>query len=326
MAVSEDTDLASAVFHFDVCRYVSLAGLVILLYDHLLTLDDEIRYVWKTQWTVPKCLFLLNRYTVPTAMILHTWQLMGLANPPPTNTFCKVWLPLALYLGILSIANGGFIVLLRLWVLWNRRTRLVVWTLLFFIATQIASVAVVSWVVVQMLPTITYSPVVRSCILSERVSLQGLFLPGVIFEVMVFGTTCYNALDKPRERNRPLAQQLYKDGLVYFVVLTSLRLANFIISILAPLSLIFLGVFFVWCATNVTVSRLVLNIRREAYRHRLTEEDLAEAPGQEEEERPQNAVVVEQHTTGNYGYLVDVTEYYELRMHAPGLHPRGGGA
>lgn len=43
------------------------------------------------------------------------------------------------------------IVLLRLWVLWNRRTRLVVWTLLFFIATQIASVAVVSWVVVQML-------------------------------------------------------------------------------------------------------------------------------------------------------------------------------
>lgn len=43
------------------------------------------------------------------------------------------------------------IVLLRLWVLWNRQTRLVVWTLLFFIATQIASIAIVSWVVVQML-------------------------------------------------------------------------------------------------------------------------------------------------------------------------------
>ena len=45
------------------------AGYVILLYDHLLTLGDEVEYVWKARGTIPKYLFLINRYTVPLIML-----------------------------------------------------------------------------------------------------------------------------------------------------------------------------------------------------------------------------------------------------------------
>jgi hypothetical protein len=38
---------------------------VVLLYDHLLTLDDEVKYVWSAPGTIAKVLFLTLRYMVP---------------------------------------------------------------------------------------------------------------------------------------------------------------------------------------------------------------------------------------------------------------------
>lgn len=42
--------------------------------DHLLTLDEEIQYVWKAPWTLPKGMFLANRYGVPLLTIINTWR------------------------------------------------------------------------------------------------------------------------------------------------------------------------------------------------------------------------------------------------------------
>lgn len=75
------------------------AGLVILLYgacspvpfldgmilnrseDHLLTLDEEIQYVWKARWTLPKAMFLANRYGVLILTIMNTWREWFCAAP-----------------------------------------------------------------------------------------------------------------------------------------------------------------------------------------------------------------------------------------------------
>ncbi|EEB89744.1 hypothetical protein MPER_12126, partial [Moniliophthora perniciosa FA553] len=40
------------------------AGVVILLYDHLLTFDDEVELIWKGEWRFPKLMFLFIRYIV----------------------------------------------------------------------------------------------------------------------------------------------------------------------------------------------------------------------------------------------------------------------
>ena len=48
----------------------TVAGTVVLLYDHLMTLPDEYRFVWKAKKSFAKYAFLLNRYAVPSAMLL----------------------------------------------------------------------------------------------------------------------------------------------------------------------------------------------------------------------------------------------------------------
>jgi hypothetical protein len=49
-----------------------LARTQVLLYDHILTFDQELRLIWRTKITMPKILFLFNRYTVPVVMIIRT--------------------------------------------------------------------------------------------------------------------------------------------------------------------------------------------------------------------------------------------------------------
>jgi len=46
------------------------AGTVVLLYDHIITLPDEYRFVWKANPSFAKYAFLLNRYVVPSVMLL----------------------------------------------------------------------------------------------------------------------------------------------------------------------------------------------------------------------------------------------------------------
>lgn len=46
------------------------AGTVALLYDHIITFPDEYRFVWKAKQSFVKYAFLLNRYAVPTVMLL----------------------------------------------------------------------------------------------------------------------------------------------------------------------------------------------------------------------------------------------------------------
>ncbi|KAF7357400.1 hypothetical protein MSAN_01336000 [Mycena sanguinolenta] len=56
-------DYATFVSDNRTSRYVFLAGFVILVYDHLLTLKDEVKYVWSTKLRPSTCWFLAMRYT-----------------------------------------------------------------------------------------------------------------------------------------------------------------------------------------------------------------------------------------------------------------------
>ena len=51
--------------------YVAV-GFVVLFYDHLLTIDEEIRLVWHAPLSLPKIAFLFNRYMVLGCLLLIT--------------------------------------------------------------------------------------------------------------------------------------------------------------------------------------------------------------------------------------------------------------
>jgi len=50
-----------------------VTGCVVLLWDHLLTLGNEIKYVWGLSMGVSKGIFLFNRYFVEGALLYNVY-------------------------------------------------------------------------------------------------------------------------------------------------------------------------------------------------------------------------------------------------------------
>lgn len=256
-------------------QYVSAAGLVVLLWDYFLTFHDEVELIWRARLSFPKLLFLFNRYVVPASLILLTYAISGLSDDILPDSFCQTWFGVGIVVGMLSIGTSNFLILLRLWVLWDRKTRLVLVTLTLFLVTQITSIVCTTYVVSSMMPLMVFESYLHSCMLTQKVNFVILWTPGIVFEFMIFIMTWWNALDQPLPQHAKMAKVMYRDGSVYFFVLFGLRLVNLILSVVSPLSLIFLGVFFIWSACNVTLTRLIMNLRRVAAE---AEENLFEDP------------------------------------------------
>ncbi|KAG1772077.1 hypothetical protein EDD22DRAFT_478595 [Suillus occidentalis] len=76
-------------------------GLVVLLWDHLLTVHDEVELVWRAQLSFPKLLFLFNRYVVPTCLIILTYATSGFSDDIVSDSVCII--PYREYLLILHL-------------------------------------------------------------------------------------------------------------------------------------------------------------------------------------------------------------------------------
>ncbi|PFH52638.1 hypothetical protein AMATHDRAFT_39392, partial [Amanita thiersii Skay4041] len=69
-----------------------IASTVTVLYDWLITLDEEVDLVWSRQWSFAKILFLLNRYFGTLSLVMHLTA--NLLATPPSNNVSGIWLQL----------------------------------------------------------------------------------------------------------------------------------------------------------------------------------------------------------------------------------------
>lgn len=242
-------------------RYLSAAGLIVLLYDHFLLLGDEVRIIWRADLSWSKILFIFNRYTVPLYLSVAAYTLSGLSSTELSTSFCRNWLSVATFLGVTTLGIANTFVVQRVYALWGSSTRIllcssVVLAIIYaftYIATAIA--------LLETRPHISYSPVLRTCILDHRPRLYILaFAIPILFEIFIFVLTCWNAFDRPRNMQTVLIKQLYVDGVVFFLALTSLRLFNIVVFAAAPIAYVQLGVFFIWAMITALINRMVITI------------------------------------------------------------------
>ncbi|KAJ6470983.1 hypothetical protein C8R45DRAFT_1015038 [Mycena sanguinolenta] len=226
-----------------ITRYISAMLLQVLLYDHLLTLDDEVEYIWTAPRTLAKTLFMILRYMVPVFLIAETITHSGLAVISMSNL---------LYAGWLSMVISNFLVLLRIWTTLPRNHRLIAWSLAFFVVMQLMSFAVTTWVISTAVHVLVFDPLVGICVISSKTKIFALWAPGLLFEAIVFLTVCWNMLHRPHTFRPDTDARM-----------ALLRIANTVVAIVAPVSAVLVVVFFIWAATTVTTSRLIINSRRE---------------------------------------------------------------
>ncbi|KAF5361485.1 hypothetical protein D9758_006208 [Tetrapyrgos nigripes] len=209
-------------------RYVSLAGLVVLVYDHCITFDDEVEFIWKAKWKLPKVLFLLLRYIVPIALLVNIIYMSGISGYV-SDKHCVVWF---------GVSEFGVLVLLHLWNISDRNKFLVIATLVIYILAFIANMVTAALAVSYLPGHTTYSPIFKLCALDHKKGIPFVWAPGLVLDVLIIPTLIYNALERPRDARTELTTQVFRDGLLFFAILLILRLTNLLLAIFAPVSII----------------------------------------------------------------------------------------
>jgi len=255
--------LEAAIPGLNATKYLSVAGFVILLYDHLLLFGDETRVIWPARWSWSKALFLFNRYSVPLCLIVTTHQISGISAAGLSDTFCKTWLSMVTFMCAITLAIANVFVVQRVYALWGRSRRILMVLTPIFTLVYISTIVSAAFAVIAMLPHVTYSPFVKTCIIDERpILFIAAYAVPICFDIFLFSLTCWNAFDRPRHMQTAIVKQLYRDGVVYFVALLSLRLFNILIVSLAPIAYVQFGVYFIWSMITALINRMLITISR----------------------------------------------------------------
>ncbi|KIO16503.1 hypothetical protein M407DRAFT_33858 [Tulasnella calospora MUT 4182] len=260
VAVAEIREIAK---HFTVSRYMIVAGFVILLYDHFLTIKEEIEFVWRRPKNLISWIFLFNRYLTPAVIAIDIYDKLGGAKDLSVAVIVT-WVISEIVFHFASHASIHALVVIRVNALWGNRPA-IRWSLYggwFVYAVTSLSIALTA--ALQHVATFHPDPLINICFSIVSKFVLWVWVPPIILESVLFSLTVAKSIQQSRRAisSTPIAYVLYRDGALYFVVITLCSIFNLIVWEWLPLSYFALAEYFTLALVNAMASRLILNLRQ----------------------------------------------------------------
>jgi hypothetical protein len=123
-------------------RYASLAAGSIIVYDHLLTLDNEFELIWTSSWSVGKVLFIINRYYSLISVIVNNYFLFGTNL---TNSGCLKFYHWQGWTGLIAVIIAEIILQMRLFALYFLDKKVLYLMVGTFILTSASAATIVNF-------------------------------------------------------------------------------------------------------------------------------------------------------------------------------------
>ncbi|TFK17666.1 hypothetical protein FA15DRAFT_675918 [Coprinopsis marcescibilis] len=246
-------------------KYAYVASATLLFYDISLTFEKEVATVWQAKKTLGTSLFFINRYLPPVIFFL---DLAAQFRFNPDVKFCKNYELSSTILDFAAIAVVEAVLIMRTHALYQNQKLLYALCALGIIS--IINMATCFLIVLNYLTFVPASTLGLVGCLSGCTSpvcrplLIAFWIPFMLFETLVFALTARKSYTSYRiARNNQttrLVSMLFRDGLVYYIIIICVSLFNFFIWIFDPFAS-YLAVGLLKCLQATICSRLLLNIR-----------------------------------------------------------------
>ncbi|KDN37173.1 hypothetical protein RSAG8_10305, partial [Rhizoctonia solani AG-8 WAC10335] len=254
-------EMELALHHIFASRCLAIAGFCILIYDHILTFPQEVELIWKQQRSWVSVLFVLNRYITPLVLIVDIYDKGGLADFLP-QSFCVNWYFAEAAWNLVAFGIIHALVALRVHAIWGRPRWLSITLSVLFLIYVVATATIAFKFQFEYAHTVAYNSLFRLCFAAVSPYLWACWLPALIFEFVVFVLTVIKAVEHSKRKvNTPVIHVLYRDGIIYFIIITLCSTFNMMVWLLAPPTLVALSKYFVLCVVPTMSARLVLNLR-----------------------------------------------------------------
>ncbi|KAJ7483259.1 hypothetical protein FB451DRAFT_1233922 [Mycena latifolia] len=264
--MSSDAELAAAVASANdtfANNCATAAFVSILVYDWLLTLRSEVEYIWKQKMSFGKLLYLLNRYLVIIDLVI---LLNSYANPiiRGSKVFCVPWFHIDSWLGVISIVTIDTIMLIRVWAMWHRSKKALVFLLSLQVLCNLAEAGATLWASLTLF-SIPSPNNIRPCLtgFARPNVLYALFMGVVVWDLVVMVATLIRAIPALRLNRTatPMIGLLLRDGIQYFVLMLFIALGCIIVLNVAPGALATMLLTLQRVTNSVIGSRIMLNLR-----------------------------------------------------------------
>ncbi|KAJ7149196.1 hypothetical protein C8R43DRAFT_1128565 [Mycena crocata] len=283
-------------------KYFSAVAFVILVYDHLLSIDSERRTIWANEnahWH-SRLTFFINRYSTEAVIGYvvygkqrtleisdgHSWWLypdsgdwdkfdsghsgVSLRERVPGSLMssyrsCRrfIWL-----FGMASVVFGAishFVIILRIYALWDRRKKVAQILITVFVVCISTTTILGIFCAIQLQSRVFYVESLRTCAFGTKPVVLSVML-GVLscFDLFIVVVTVCNALERPHLTNIEVVSALQIDGLKYFAAIFALRLADLIFSIYRSPAECFIAITLVWALCSIINSQLHMRLEQLA--------------------------------------------------------------
>lgn len=259
-------------------KYMLLVSITLLIYDHVLTMDDEITFLWRSKFGVAPAIVIVNRYLVLGELSIDLYELFG---GPHSLLFCEAWTGFQGYLSVLSYMSIHALVALRVHALYGgllsiRRTLFLAGSLSLIFSMSVATMSFIAIAREKFLLFCIYSgydlvwsllgqmtPSLHLCVIKIPSYLWVIYLPSVLLETYLFALTLFAAVSRMRDGQdtSSLCKILCRDGIFYFIAVFICTVFTLLAWAVAPPAFIYPARYFSQALLVIAGSRLVLNLK-----------------------------------------------------------------
>jgi len=111
-------DLVSIKEQWLLGSYLTVAGATVMVYDCLRSLDLEVEYIWKSNWSIIKVLYLWTRYQTFVELGLTMAYVEFQGGPEPRDCYSPTLA--VFYLNGIGVGVSELVLIFRTWAMYNR--------------------------------------------------------------------------------------------------------------------------------------------------------------------------------------------------------------
>ncbi|KAJ4482592.1 hypothetical protein J3R30DRAFT_3403115 [Lentinula aciculospora] len=246
-------------------RYLSGVALAAIVYDHLLTLNDELLTIWANpnRDFLQKLMFLINRYYTEAMVMYVVYVTSGLATLD--DAACRRFIWVFALTAIVFIAITHFFITLRIYHSWDKRKRMAVILLVAF-TTFIPAAAVLAIISAVHVQSVVYCELLlRTCRIPDIPSTFPYMMGTLLgFDLFIIILALFNAFERPHRTHADVIDALHRDGARLFFqcpqIEIVMRLVCLIMSIVGLPADCFGVLNVMWTLTAIISSRIHLRV------------------------------------------------------------------
>ncbi|KAI0265572.1 hypothetical protein BC834DRAFT_877556 [Gloeopeniophorella convolvens] len=245
-------------------KQMGVASFTLLIWDHIITFNDEVKYIWKADKGSAAYLFLLNRYLVPLSFCVNLWAYFREGWPPQG---CKHFVRFEGSMTMIGITIVALMMFLRVKAMYSEKycvQGFVLSILFIFIGTNTYLLTHGTPVQHAAYPLVDSCTMVFDSSIGPVLASTSAWMP-LVYDTVVVSLTLARTLRSVMDRTAgEIWGVLLREGLLYYSVICSVTLVLTLMIIIADQSVKLITAQLELCLTVTMMSRITLHLKRFA--------------------------------------------------------------